>query len=131
MPEVKLDLTSALWFCHSMKLSHHYLELVSWLSGSGATPDTVLHIHGGMAIMLFVRLITGQSLATPWPLLAVVIAAFAKEFADILVYEVVKPDTFSDIAHTVFWPSVLFVGIRARPTDNVKGWQSRVWRSDR
>ena len=47
-------------------------------------------------------------------LLMVVIAAFAKEFADFLAYDRIKPDTLADIINTVFWPTVLFVGLRAR-----------------
>ena len=76
--------------------------------------DTVMHIHGGMIVLLAVRVVTGRSLATPWPLLAVVIAAFAKELADFLAYDRIKPDTLSDIINTVFWPMVLFIGLRAR-----------------
>lgn len=97
-----------------MDLASRYSQFVDWLGGGGAMLDTVLHIHGGMMILLVTRVLTGRSLATPWPLLAVVIAAFAKEFVDYLSYDVIKPDTLSDIAHTLFWPTVLFVGLRAR-----------------
>ena len=97
-----------------MGFSTQYAELIDKLSGGGAVSDTVMHIHGGMIILLSVRLLTGRSLATPWPLLAVVIAAFGKEFADFLAYERVKPDTLADIINTVFWPAVLFVGLRMR-----------------
>ena len=97
-----------------MQLAGLYSKLLNWLSGDGSLPDTILHIHGGMAILLIVRVVTGRSLATPWPLLVVFLAAFAKEFADYLAYGMVKADTFSDIAHTVFWPAVLFAGLRIR-----------------
>ena len=91
-----------------------YSQLMQWAGGGGVRSDTVLHIHGGMAIMLIVRVVTGRSLATPWPLLAVATAAFAKELTDYLAYNVIKPDTVSDFAHTVFWPAVLFTGLRLR-----------------
>lgn len=97
-----------------MSLSTYYAEIIRWLSGGGPVPDTVLHIHGGMIVLLTVRILTGRSLATPWPLIAVFIAAFSKEFADYLAYGRVKPDTVADIVNTVFWPSVLFLGLRAR-----------------
>ncbi|PZT88492.1 MAG: hypothetical protein DI637_07810 [Citromicrobium sp.] len=97
-----------------MDLTTRYAQLVSWFSSNGTVPDTVLHIHGGMAIMLIVRVISGRSLATPWPVLGAIVAALLKEFADYLAYDTIKPDTFSDIAHTVFWPIVLFLGLRLR-----------------
>tara|TARA_B100000678_G_scaffold209375_1_gene176962 strand:- start:125 stop:484 length:360 start_codon:yes stop_codon:yes gene_type:complete len=97
-----------------MELSVKYAAFINWLSGGGAVPDTVMHIHGGMIVLLAVRLLTGRSLATPWPLLAVVIAAFGKELADYLAYDRVKPDSLADIINTVFWPAVLFVGLRIR-----------------
>ena len=104
-----------------MDLSTRYAHLIDWLSGGGAVPDTVMHIHGGMIVLLAVRVITGRSLATPWPLLAVVIAAFAKEFADFLAYDRIKPDTLADIINTVFWPAILFLGLRARRAQRASG----------
>lgn len=97
-----------------MDLSARYSELVGWIGGGGAVSDTVLHIHGGMIILIAVRVATGRSLATPWPLLVVVVAAFAKELADYLAYDRIKPDSLSDIVNTVLWPFVLFVGLRIR-----------------
>lgn len=92
-----------------MDLSSRYVALIEFLSGGGAVSDTVLHIHGGMTVLLAARVLTGRSLATPWPLTAVVFVALFKEFADYLAYDRIKPDTFSDILSTVFWPFVLFL----------------------
>jgi len=96
-----------------MDLAAEYIDIVHWFGRNGAS-DTVLHIHSGMAVLLAVRIATGRSLATPWPLLAVFIAALAKEFADYWAHGTIKPDTLSDIAHTIFWPAVLFMGLRVR-----------------
>lgn len=97
-----------------MDFSNRYAALIDFLSGGGAVSDTVLHIQSGMVVLLAVRVLTGRSLATPWPLTAVVFAALSKEFADYLAYDRIKPDTFSDIFNTVLWPLVLFVGLRLR-----------------
>jgi len=108
-----------------MDLASHYSQFVNWLGGGGAMLDTVLHIHGGMTIMVVVRVLTGRSLATPWPLLAVVIAALTKEFVDFMSYDVIKPDSLNDIAHTLFWPTVLFVGLRVRRTRQMSADQDQ------
>lgn len=102
-----------------MELSERYTDLIDFLSGGGAVSDTVLHIHGGMIVLLAVRVLSGRSLATPWPLLAVALAALGKEIADYLAYGQFKPDTFSDILNTLLWPSVLFVGLRFRRATSV------------
>lgn len=97
-----------------MDLAQRYYELTELLSNNGQIPDTVLHIHGGMTILLAVRVITGSSLVTPRPLLAVVFAALTKEFADFVAYNQIRPDTVADILNTIFWPAALFIGLRLR-----------------
>lgn len=67
-----------------------------------------------MAVLLLARVITGRSLATPWPLLAVYAAETANEIMDYFIHGGVMPDTFSDVVNTVFWPTVLFIGLRVR-----------------
>ncbi|RYG89875.1 MAG: hypothetical protein EON59_00805 [Alphaproteobacteria bacterium] len=97
-----------------MNSAELYSSFVRWIGDGTGYADIVLHIHGGMIVLLLARVASGRSLATPWPLLMVLIAAVAKEIADFLAYDRVKPDTWSDIAHTVFWPCVLFIGLRLR-----------------
>lgn len=98
----------------TMDFSNQYAAMIDFLSGGGAVSDTVLHIHGGMIVLLAVRVLSGRSLGTPWPLTAVVFAALFKEFADYLAYDRIKPDTWSDILNTVLWPCVLFLSLRLR-----------------
>lgn len=100
--------------CNRMGLSERYAALVNWFGSDGSISDTVLHIHGGMFILIVVRLITGRSLNTPWPFLAVLLTAFAKEFMDFLAYGRVKTDTPTDIINTIFWPAVLFIALNSR-----------------
>lgn len=97
-----------------MNIVDLYARLILWIGdGSGAT-DTVLHIHAGMAVLFLVRIISGRSLATPYPLAAVYLAEFANEVMDYFVHGAVMPDTYSDIINTVFWPTMLFIGLRLR-----------------
>jgi hypothetical protein len=76
--------------------------------------DTVLHIDAGMAVPRLVRAATGRSLAVPWPLLAVYLAELVNEILDRVNHGQRMPDTTSDLLNTVFWPTVLFVGLRVR-----------------
>lgn len=92
-------------------LYHHVIE---WVGDGTGAPDTILHIHAGMAVLFLARLITGRSLATPIPLAFVFLAEFANEVLDYLHFGRVLPDTWSDIANTIFWPTVLFIGLRLR-----------------
>jgi hypothetical protein len=91
-----------------------YVRLILWIGDGTGAPDTVLHIHAGMAVLLFVRVVTGCSLATPWPLLAVYVAELGNEVMDYFGHGSVMPDTLSDVLNTVFWPTVLFIGLRIR-----------------
>jgi hypothetical protein len=73
-----------------------------------------------MAVLLLVRVITGRSLATPWPLLAVYVAELANEIMDYFAHGSIMPDTLSDVLNTVFWPTALFVGLRIRQARAVR-----------
>jgi hypothetical protein len=97
-----------------MNPANLYARLILWIGDGTGAPDTVLHIHAGMAVLLFVRVLTGRSLATPWPLLAVYVAELANEIMDYFAHGSVMPDTLSDVLNTVFWPTVLFIGLRIR-----------------
>jgi hypothetical protein len=91
-----------------------YARLIQWIGDGTGAPDTVLHIHAGMAVLLLARIISRQSLATPWPLLVVYLAEFGNEVMDYFAHGRVMPDTFSDVVNTVFWPTILFIGLRVR-----------------
>lgn len=91
-----------------------YVRFIQWIGDGTGAPDTVLHIHAGMAVLLFVRLVSGRSLATPIPLIAVYVAEFGNELLDYFGHGRVMPDTFSDVINTVFWPTILFIGLRVR-----------------
>ena len=91
-----------------------YARLILWIGDGTGAPDTVLHIHAGMAVLFLARLVTRRSLATFIPLACVYAAEAANEIMDYFAHGRVMPDTPSDVLNTVFWPTVLFIGLRLR-----------------
>lgn len=95
-----------------VELYRHYNGV---LGGQKIPSDTLMHVHGGMVVLFAARIVTRRSLASWTPFLIVLAAALAKEIADWVAYGTWRlPDTFIDIANTIFWPLVLMIGIRWR-----------------
>ena len=93
-----------------------YQDFINWIGNGTGLPDTVLHIHAGLAVLMLTRIVTGRSLGTwlPWTLVA--LAELTNEVMDRILYDSWRwPDTISDIAHTMFWPTVICLGVRLRP----------------
>ncbi len=93
-----------------------YERFILWIGNGTGLPDTVLHIHAGLAVLMIARVATGRSLGTwlPWTLVA--LAEVANEVMDRIIYGSWRwPDTLNDIAHTMFWPTVICLGVRLRP----------------
>ncbi len=77
--------------------------------------DSLAHVHGGMAVLLLARLISRRSLATPIPLLCVVAAQIINECIDRYTHGSWRVvDSIGDTLNTLFWPTVLFLGLRWR-----------------
>ena len=92
-----------------------YRDLVTWIGDGTGAPDSLLHVHGGLAVLFLARLITRRSLATPIPFLAVLVLELAKEAMDRITYDSWRwADTLPDVANTLFWPFVLMIGLRLR-----------------
>ena len=91
-----------------------YGDLILGIGDGTGAPDTVLHIHAGMVVLFLVRIVTKRSLATLVPLSFVYLAEFANEVMDYFVHGAVMADTLSDVINTVFWPTMLFIGLRIR-----------------
>lgn len=89
---------------------------IHWVGDGTGLPDTVLHIHAGLAVLLLARLVTGRSLGTLVPLSIVAAAEAGNEILDRLHYGSWRwPDTISDVVHTLFWPTVICLAVRLRP----------------
>lgn len=104
-------------------LLSHYRQLTNAIETSTGASDSLLHLHGGLAILFLARVVTRRSLATWTPFLFVLAAALLKELADRLAHGSWRmPDTAFDIINTIFWPLVLMIGLRwrrAHPDDPV------------
>ncbi|WP_294189906.1 hypothetical protein [uncultured Sphingomonas sp.] len=93
-----------------------WARFIGWIGDGTGLPDTILHIHAGMAVLLVARLVTGRSLGTLIPLSVVVAAEAGNEILDRLHYGSWRwADTLSDIGNTLFWPAVICLAVRLRP----------------
>lgn len=93
-----------------------YTRLIQWIGDGTGLPDTILHIHAGMAVLLLARVVTGRSLGTFIPLSVVIAAEAANEILDRLHYGSWRwSDTSVDVVNTLFWPLVICVAVRLRP----------------
>ena len=96
-----------------MNIPALYAQLIKAIGDGTGVADTLLHVHAGMAILILTRVITRRSLATPLPLAVVAAAELGNEVLDRLHYGSWRwDDTLSDIANTLFWPTILFLGLR-------------------
>lgn len=91
-------------------------RVVNWIGDGTGLPDTLLHVHAGLAVLLVARIITRRSLGTLIPLSLVALAEGANEVLDRLHNGDWRwPDTLSDVANTLFWPTVICLAVRLRP----------------
>jgi hypothetical protein len=95
------------------KLYHQWID---WVGDGTGLPDTILHIHAGMALLMIARLITRRSFGTFIPWTVVAAGEAFNEIMDRLNYGSWRwDDTLIDIANTMFWPTVICLGVRLRP----------------
>lgn len=92
-----------------------YMEFINGVRKGTGMADTLLHVHAGMVVLLAARLVTRRPLSSPVPLLVVIVVEVANEVLDRIHYGSWRwPDTTVDFVNTVFWPAVLFIGLRLR-----------------
>jgi hypothetical protein len=92
-----------------------YQSLVIWISDGTGLSDSLLHIHAGMIVFSFARLVSRKGLGTFIPFAFVGGAELGNETLDFLGHGMRWGDTLSDIANTLFWPLVVTVVVRLRP----------------
>ncbi|GGB27039.1 hypothetical protein GCM10011380_15820 [Sphingomonas metalli] len=101
---------------HAREAPALYQQFIQWIGDGTGLPDTILHIHAGMAVLMIARLVTRRSLGSVVPLSVVIVAEAFNEIMDRLMYGSWRwDDTLGDVANTLFWPTAIFVGIRLRP----------------
>jgi len=93
-----------------------YHQWIDWVGDGTGLPDTILHIHAGMALLMIARLITRRSFGTFIPWTVVAAGEAFNEIMDRLNYGSWRwDDTLVDVANTMFWPTVICLGVRLRP----------------
>lgn len=99
-----------------MGIAGYYHEFIDWIGDGTGLPDTILHIHAGMIVLLLARVMTGRSLGSFVPLSIVALAESINEILDRLNFGSWRwADTLGDIANTMFWPTVIALAVRIRP----------------
>jgi hypothetical protein len=94
----------------------YYHRFIDWIGDGTGLPDTILHIHAGLAVLMLARIVTRRSLGSFVPWSCVAVAEAFNEIMDRLNFGSWRwPDTTSDIINTLFWPTVICLGIRLRP----------------
>lgn len=93
-----------------------YHRLIDWIGDGTGLPDTILHIHAGLAVLMIARIVTRRSLGTFVAWWFVVAAEAGNEIMDRLHFGSWRwSDTLSDIGNTLFWPTVICLAVRMRP----------------
>lgn len=99
-----------------MTFPHRYQSFIEWIGNGTGLPDTVLHIHAGLAVLMLARIVSRRSLGTFIPWTVVALAEAANEVMDRVLYDSWRwADTLSDVVHTLFWPTIICLAVRVRP----------------
>jgi hypothetical protein len=103
-----------------------YQQFILWVGEGTGLPDTVLHIHAGLAVLMIARVITARSFGSFVPWTVVLVAELANEVMDRVTYGSWRwPDTINDVVHTMFWPTAICLGVRLRPLIGRRRAQAR------
>ncbi|WP_375250378.1 hypothetical protein [Sphingomonas sp.] len=93
-----------------------WARFIQWIGDGTGLPDTILHIHAGMAVLMLARVVTRRSLGTLIPLSVVAAAEAGNEILDRLHWGSWRwHDTIGDVINTLFWPTVICLAVRLRP----------------
>ena len=97
-------------------LADRYHRFIDWIGDGTGLPDTILHLHAGLFVLMLARIVTGRSLGSMVPWLFVLGAETFNEVMDRLHFGSWRwPDTISDVVNTLLWPTVICLGVRFRP----------------
>ena len=99
-----------------------YHKMIDWIGDGTGLPDTILHIHAGMALLMIARLITRRSFGTFIPWTVVAAGEAFNEIMDRMTFGSWRwEDTSLDILNTLLWPTVICLGVRLRPMIGKRG----------
>ncbi|WP_353443597.1 hypothetical protein [Sphingomonas faeni] len=99
-----------------------YHQMIDSIGDGTGLPDTILHIHAGMALLMLARLVTRRSFGTFIPWYVVAAGEAFNEIMDRLNFGSWRwEDTSLDIVNTLLWPTVICLGVRLRPMIGKRG----------
>ena len=97
-------------------LPARYHAFIDWIGDGTGLPDTILHIHAGMLVLMVARVVSRRSLGSFVPLAVVIAAEAFNEIMDRLLFGSWRwADTSLDIVNTLLWPTVICAAVRLRP----------------
>jgi hypothetical protein len=96
-------------------------EAKAWVIGATAWSKDALHIHVGLIVFFAAMLVLQRRLGDIWPLAVVLTVAIAGEAWDLRDRWVADmnadvPGHVHDIVNTLFWPTLLTIAPRLRPS---------------
>jgi hypothetical protein len=107
-----------------MDIAATYHQLIDAIVLYSGLPDSVLHMHAGMILMLGTAVVSRRSLASPIPLIVVAVAECGNEVMDRLACGSWRmADTSLDIFNTLIWPSSIFLYSRWRRLEAKRKWE--------
>lgn len=93
-----------------------YAQRKGQLGTATGAPESLLHVHAGLAIFVLAALLLRKRMRSPLPFALVILFALANEVVDGLQHRSSTGlEPLVDIVNTIWWPAVLFVLARRWP----------------
>ncbi|WP_336987563.1 hypothetical protein [Altererythrobacter aquiaggeris] len=94
----------------------YYAAIKQAIADNTGLAGSHLHVHVGMAIFLFARLVSGRTVGTFIPFAAVVVLQCVNELIDYSNNgSWLIQNTTGDMINTLFWPLAITIAVRLRP----------------
>jgi hypothetical protein len=106
-----------------MEIAAAYHRVIDAIVASSGLPDSMLHMHAGMILMLGTAIVSRRSLSSPIPLVVVAVMEGGNEVMDRLSFGSWRMmDTSLDLFNTLIWPASIFLLSRWRRFEAKRKW---------
>ncbi|MFT3967848.1 MAG: hypothetical protein QM690_18410 [Sphingobium sp.] len=100
-----------------MTFARKYADFTNLLVKLADGQDKLVHMSAGLLIWLAVALLFRLPLRSIWPVVAVILLEGVNEVLDRLAYNSWRfHDTIRDVIATIFWPCVIMIALKLRPS---------------
>lgn len=103
-----------------MNIPAIYHSWKGWIGEGTGLDDPSLHTHAGLIILILSRAVSRRSFGSFIPFAVVFAVQAWNEIMDYLSKGGWADDTLSDCGYTLFWPFVISLCVRLRPTNTNK-----------